>query len=63
MENTDLSVSDYDYLEDSIRQRLMIEILHNIGLIPDSVYFAKYPDNSETLDRDYKIWQELEDIK
>ena len=63
MENNDLSPSDFENLEDSIRQRLVIEILHNIGLIPDSVYFTKYADNAETLDRDYKIWQELEDIK
>jgi hypothetical protein len=46
-------------LEDSIRIRTMIEVFHNMQLIPDHVYYSKYSDNAETLDRDYQIWKEI----
>jgi hypothetical protein len=39
----------------------MIEIFHNMHLIPDDIYFTKYSENAEALDRDYKIWKELKD--
>ena len=60
---TDLPPTDFKKLEESIRQKLMIEIFHNMGLLPNNVYYTKYAENAEALDRDYKIWKDLEEIK
>jgi hypothetical protein len=57
---TDLPPTDFENLEDSIRQKLIVEILHNMGLIPNDVYFKKYGDNAESFERDYKIWLKKE---
>lgn len=62
MKKTDIPSADFENLEQSIRGKLIIEIFHNMHLIPDNVYFTKYSGNSEALDRDYKIWKELKDI-
>ena len=62
MEKSDLPPTDFNKLEESIRTKIVIEIFHNMGMIPDKVYFSKYSDNAESLDRDYKIWKELKEI-
>jgi hypothetical protein len=62
MRKTDLTPPDFDHLEESIRKRLAIEIMHNMGMINDKTYFQKYSTNAEELDRDYQLWQELQDI-
>lgn len=61
MNNRDLLSTDFNKLEESIQSRLIIEILHKMRLIPDDIYFTKYSENAEALDRDYKIWKELKD--
>jgi hypothetical protein len=63
MQKSDLPPTDFDHLEETIRQRVIIEVFHNMGLIPDKVYYIKYSVNAEALDRDFRIWKELEDIK
>ncbi len=39
----------------------MIEIFHNMHMIPDDMYYTKYTENSEALDRELKIWKKLKD--
>jgi len=56
---SDLPPTDIDNLEEKLRQKLMVEILHNMGLIPNDVYFTKYGENAESFDRDYKIWLKI----
>jgi len=63
MKNTDLPPTDFEHLEESIRTRVMVEIFHNMGMISNKVYHAKYSENAEVLDRDFKIWQELKESK
>ena len=53
---------DFKNLEKSIRSKITVEILHNLFLIPDEIYYAKYGDNAETLERDLEIYKELEEI-
>jgi hypothetical protein len=50
-------------LEEQLVFRLRIEILHNMGYIEDEVYYTKFLDNAEVLDRDYKIWKELQKLE
>jgi geranylgeranyl pyrophosphate synthase len=56
-------IYSYEYLtkmdlEESLRIRLAIEYLHLFNLIPDDVYYTKYPDNAELFDRDYEIFMQ-----
>lgn len=46
-------------LEDKLRARIAIEILHNLHLIPNAVYESEYADNAEKLERDYEVWKEI----
>ncbi len=62
LKKSDLPTTDFQNLEQSLRAKVMIEIFHNMHLIPDDIYYTKYSGNAETLDRDYKIWKELKDI-
>ena len=61
MAESDILDTDFETLEKSIRAKLMIEIFHNMHLISDEIYFEKYSNNAESLDRDYKIWMELKE--
>ena len=58
-----LPPTDREHLEDSIRARLIVEIFHNMGCMPNKVYYTKYDGNAEALDRDYKIWKQREGAK
>ncbi len=60
---SDLPPTKYTDLGEQLMFRLGIEILHNIGLIGDTEYFTKFIDNAEILDRDYRIWEELQKIE
>jgi hypothetical protein len=51
-----------DTLEDSLRFMLLIEILHNMFLIPDDVYDIKYWANKEAFDHVYDIWEREQDL-
>ncbi len=62
MDNENLPEVDFEKLESSIRSRLIIEIFHNMKMIPDDIYYTKYEGNAEAVDRDYKIWKEIKDI-
>jgi len=53
---------NFKNMEEQLLNRLSIEILCNLGIIPDEVYYIKHIDNAEVLDRDYKIWKELCEI-
>jgi hypothetical protein len=62
VKKSDILATDFKNLEQSLRTKVIIEIFHNMHLIPDDIYFTKYSGNAEALDRDYKIWKELKDI-
>jgi hypothetical protein len=51
-----------DTLEDSLRFMLLIEILHNMYLIPDDVYDLKYWANKEAFDHVYQIWEQEQNL-
>ncbi|MBN2155994.1 MAG: hypothetical protein JW776_08125 [Candidatus Lokiarchaeota archaeon] len=55
-------ISAKDTLEDSLRFMLLIEILHNMYLIPDDVYDLKYWANKEAFDHVYEIWEQERDL-
>ena len=55
-------ISAKDTLEDSLRFMLLIEILHNMYLIPDDVYDLKYWANKEAFDHVYAIWEQEQDL-
>jgi len=55
-------VNAIDSLEDSLRFMLLIEILHNMFLIPDDVYDLKYWANKEAFDHVYDIWKRERDL-
>jgi hypothetical protein len=60
VKNTVNKKDPYD-TEEAIRMRLIIDILHNMFLIKDDVYYKKYPGNAEKLDRDYNNYLETMD--
>lgn len=51
-----------DTLEDSLRFMLLIEILHNMYLIPDDIYDLKYWANKDAFDAIYAIWEQEQDL-
>jgi hypothetical protein len=53
---------DFDNLRKSIEFRLIVEICRNLFLIHDRVYYNSYKFNAEMLDRDFKIYKELNKI-
>ena len=55
-------ISGKDTLEDSLRFMLLIEILHNMYLIPDDVYDLKYWANKEAFDHVYSIWEQEQEL-
>lgn len=55
-------MSAKDTLEDSLRFMLLIEILHNMYLIPDDVYDTKYWANKDAFDHVYEIWEQEQDL-
>ena len=53
---------DFNNLEDNIRIRILTEILYKAKILKKEVYYEKYPMNAEILDRDYKVWLEMEEL-
>ena len=53
---------DFDNLRKSVEFRLIVEIFRNLFLIPEKIYHNSYGSNAEILDRDFKIWNELNEI-
>ena len=53
---------DFDNLRKSVEFRLIVEILRNLFLITDKIYYNSYSSNREILDRDFKIYEELNEI-
>ncbi|TFG19700.1 MAG: hypothetical protein EU530_05455 [Promethearchaeota archaeon] len=51
-----------DTLEDSLRFMLLIEILHNMYLIPDDIYDLKYWANKDAFDAVYAIWEQEQNL-
>lgn len=48
--------------EDHLKYQIVVEILHNIGLISNKLYYDKYNSNAENLDRDFEIWNKFKEI-
>ena len=61
-DSEELSAIDFDNLRKSIEFRLIVEIFHNLFLIPDKIYKSSYELNAEILERDMEIWKELKEI-
>jgi hypothetical protein len=62
---SDLPPIDFMNLRESIECKLIIEIFHNLGAIPDRIYYTRYLDNAEIIERDMEVWknfQELDEI-
>ncbi len=57
-----LPLTDFDNLRKSIEFRLIVEILRNVFLIPDKVYYNSYSSNAETLEKDFTRLNELNEI-
>jgi len=55
-------MNSMDTLEDSLRFMLLIEIMHNMYLIPDDIYDLKYWANKEAFDHVYAIWEQEQDL-
>ncbi len=55
-------LSSKDTLEDSLRFMLLIEILHNMYLIPDDIYDLKYWANKDAFDAVYALWEQEKDL-
>lgn len=53
-------MKDWLQFEQDIRCMIVLEILHNIGSISDTLYYQLYSDNAEILERDIEIWSELQ---
>lgn len=61
-DSEELPAIDFDHLRKSIEFRLIVEIFHNLFLIPDKIYENSYALNAEILERDMEIWKELDEI-
>ena len=59
---TDLPPIDFLNLRKSIELRLIIEIFHNLRVIPDRIYYTSYLNNAEILERDTEIWKNFQEI-
>lgn len=53
------NLNEYKELEEKLRKRLSLEILHNIYFIRDGDYYNNFGDNAEKFDRDYQLWLKL----
>ncbi len=58
----ELPLINFTNLENSIKFRYFIEILHNMGIISNKIYYFKYDNNAEALDHEISIWSEIQKI-
>ena len=61
-ESKELPPIDFVNLRKTIEFKLIVEIFHNLFLIPDKIYESSYELNAEILERDMEIWKELNEI-
>ncbi len=62
LEEESSAEADIKRLEDEIKPAIIVEILHNLGFMPNDVYWDLYPDNAETLDKNCELWRTLQEV-